>query len=1121
MKYSKSYQSGHNEPVLLASSGAKPNIAKPNIVKPKKQKNTPYGNKKEEFRRENFEESCMLAEMDCFEGGDRGACHFLETECGGGMPPRPNPVPKVDIVNVAALPWLSGAPNQSLTSACSSANNYCNNGNKQACEWRNKKCPKVDIVNVAALPWLSGAPNQSLTSACSSANNYCNNGNKQACEWRNKKCSKAARPSAATTGTATELPPWLSSGGQSINDACGSAHNYCNNGNMQACQWRDKECQGVDHVIQNAPWLNFSTISDACGSADNYCNNGNIQACHWRDKECQGVGRPMPWLPPGPHSINDACSAANNYCNNGNMQACKWRDKECQGVVYATGPGVGNAPSCQIEKNEIKNLKTELSATKDDVEHMHNELAEARAAPVAIREAEKEVKITAAQLVEPIIGHPELEFRAPGHRESYPKLAGGNTIFLTDPRDMPQLVAHTWGSIGWYFDSNRAQINEIARADVKQRANTVFGVKFSHVNISKTENPVFTMTNSNIRHFRRKFAKRLYYIYYSNVINEMGIIFTLCQNIASGQSQKASSAPDEIFKQLSDLCGADRDVPGEDGITSAYVREELPYHFTALEILSQSITTWGGVKPPVEFGSNLKAAVSGFQESMGNLKRNRRVVGEAIMQEEEYPETIEGRGDSTRYAFREDIVMPPDTDVETFTVKAKEVILTIVKDEKMPGWLHKTIPVHAREEIDGELGLSLKTAKWSEIFRAMEPTNPDGLFRGGGETRDMIIWQRRQIIIIVSYVLRHLKNNEEWIISTMEELMSGHYKSNEYVSLAVEFFTILGRSVGLNRSLGSSNDKDVIIKKYVDSLRNLKTSSDALIYDLRRTVTRMQQELEQGDATVAHYRAELEQGDATVTRTVARLAESEENESMLAQQIQSYIETIDGLEITVADLREQIKTLKSDKTTLTESLNSHGKTITELDATIESLKEQLEPLRSDNAKLTSDLKNKIEEHNKAVKAAAEAAVTATTECAAARDELIKNHEEAQKANEENVAELNESITGLDTTIDSLGEQIETLKSDKTTLTGKITDLEASLAENTCAVDIEDAEVAEIIDEAVEEITTLDSVTKKLTKQKKESETKLKKAEEDLAMRNKIIIGLAVFIFILIIVLLIK
>ena len=439
--------------------------------------------------------------------------------------------------------------------------------------------------------------------------------------------------------------------------------------------------------------------------------------------------------------------------------------------------------------------------------------------------------------------------------------------------------------------------------------------------------------------------------------------------------------------------------------------------------------------------------------------------------------------------------MPSDTDVETFTTKAKEVILTIVKDEKMPGWVYETIPPRQREEMDNDFGLSLKDAKWSEIFHAMEPTNPDGLARNNSPAlRDKIIWQRRQIIIIVSYVLRHLKNNEEWIISTMEELMSGHYKSNEYVSLAVEFFTILGRSVGLNRSLSSSNDKAVIIKQYVDSLRNLKTSSDALIYDLRRTVARMQEELEQGDAVVA-------------------------------EQIQHYLETIDGLEITVTDLREKIEILESQKTSLNESLNSNGKLITELDATIKSLKEQLEPLRSGNANLTSDLENKTAMFLQVEKASAEAAAAATTECAAARDELIKNHEEEQKANEGNVTELNESISGLDTTIASLGEQIETLKSDKTTLTGKISDLEESLAvqaSGLSAVSESAAEAkAEVIDEAVEVITTIDSVNKKLTKQKKELETKLKKAEEDLAMRNKIIIGLAVFIFILIIVLLIK
>ena len=950
MKYSKSYQSGHNEPVLLASSEAKPNITKPNITKPnitkpnitkpKKQKNTPYGNKKEEFRREN----------------------------------------------ATAMPWLTSAK-QSITSACGSANNYCNNGNMQACQWRDKECSGVGYATIA------------------------------------------------TGNSAPPLPPWLSSGGQSITSACGSANNYCNNGNMQACQWRDKECSGV-------------------------------------------------------------------------------------------------GPLCAVEKSEIKNLKTELS----EVQRAYYDLDAAKASHAT--EAEMEVNISSTELVglgSEIIEQPR------GHRQAFNKLFGDPGLFLNgNIRDMPDLVDHVWKSIGWDFDlDGNATINEIADAgNTNNNASMVFGVKFSNLLLVKGKLPDFTMTNSNIRHFRRKFAKRLYYTYYSFVIRELGVVFQSCRDLhlvrlGLVESERQDS---EFVNQVNNFCGIGIQYEDETDAMlgpeprrltpSAYIQKEYTYHFANLHVLSRNITKWGGVPPPVEFQQHITSLVADYRESMERLQRNRHVVGEGAVGAadtagyEGGPIHSLGAADTAGYEggpihslgavgaagyeggpihslgavgaadtgvahqlVREDIVMPPDTDVETFTVKAKEVILTIVKDEKMPGWVYETIPAEIREEIKSEHGLSLNTAKWSEIFRAMEPTNPEGLL-SRGDPRDVsfIIWQRRQIIIIVSYALRHLKNNEEWIISTMAELMSGHYKSNEYVSLAVEFFTILGRSVGLNRLLGGPNDAN--IKQYVDSLRNLKTSSDAVIYDLRRTVDRMQEEL----------------------------AESEEEESMLAQQIQYYLETIHGLEITVTDLREKIEILESKKTSLNESLNSHGKTITELDATIKSLKEQLEPLRSGNANLTSDLENK------AVKAAAEAAVTATTECAAARDELIKNHEEAQKANEENVTELNESISGLDTTIASLGEQIETLRSDKTTLTGKISDLEASLSSLSVGAT---GRVAEIVDKAVEEITTLDSVTKKLTTQKKELETKLKKAEEDLAMRNKIIIGLAVFIFILIIVLLIK
>tara|TARA_B110000444_G_scaffold67020_1_gene62962 strand:+ start:14483 stop:15715 length:1233 start_codon:yes stop_codon:yes gene_type:complete len=192
-----------------------------------------------------------------------------------------------------------------------------------------------------------------------------------------------------------------------------------------------------------------------------------------------------------------------------------------------------------------------------------------------------------------------------------------------------------------------------------------------------------------------------------------------------------------------------------------------------------------------------------------------------------------------RGMVREDIVMPPDTDVETFTVKAKEVILTIIRDETMPDWVYETIPAEMREEINSEHGLSLNTAKWAEIFHAMEPTNPEGLLSRGDVS--FIIWQRKQIMTIVSYVLRHLKNNEEWIISTMGELMAGNYKSNEYVSLAVEFFTLLGKSVGLEQN---SDPNLGTLGSRLTALTADKVTLNETITELQTQLTTQKNELE-------------------------------------------------------------------------------------------------------------------------------------------------------------------------------------------------------------------------------------------------------------------------------------
>ena len=1099
MKYSKSYQSGHNEPVVLASSGTKPNITKPNITKPKKQKNTPYGNKKEEFRRENAIKGTA---------GPGAECAHDAGYTGSGM----------------------------HMHICSSDAPYCMNYVENV-KWG--KCMKTPTGATVAAK-LPGTP-----AWCAAANTDCRRGLQSACYDLDNHCSKVVSATAvAVHGSVQNAAlPWLPSGPHSINDACSSANNYCNNGNMQACQWRDKECSGV--VLAVGPGI---------------ASNPALP----------------PWLSSGGQSITSACSSANNYCNNGNMQACQWRDKECSNVGYAAATGVGNAsegvgPLCAVEKSEIKNLKTELSDVQrgcdDHVEHLRAELDAAKAmigAMDVVEAGAMEKDIDSLQLVSPLInslGPDPSPLTAEEEENDAVRAEIGARMFVTsgDINSVGQFVDHVWKGIGWEWGDSSGFTNT---TDTNESdSDNIFGAKYSSISRPNPppNPPIFKMTESNIRLFRRKFAKRLYYVYYSFVLSDLSVVLKVCPDIAMHGSSETRS--DSKFKEsLKIYCGKE---------AGGFMERELGHHITILDNIRSEIDKYGGVVPPIQLIGQLKNLRSNFNRQMDMIKdkgfnyakvteamsegeledievepvdfnvpteneqrpvdkfetmvlsgknrpsgipddiykaaiqisfmskqvclnteatkniinsmqgsaparlpvhsaravfncrfhrmdvffdsvnkmidasepdraavmdalaskadrdenlaetnlwpgwrelstqhfnevRNRRAqmdmdlhvmwvtrenskpyppsnpteedweeynstptMSEAELEQIRYNmardyshqsipgidyETMvnllvtfnrwdfdarhrpsetqgisaegvgrgiggpaEGTGGPAESVVREDIVLPPDTDVETFTVKAKEVILTIVRDETMPDWVYETIPVGVREEINSEHGLSLNTAKWSEIFHAMEPTNPEGLLsRGDPRDVSLIIWQRKQIMTIVSYVLRHLKNNEEWIISTMGELMAGNYKSNEYVSLAVEFFTLLGKSVGLEQN-------------------------------------------------------------------------------------------------------------------------------------------------------------------------------------------------------------------SDPNLGTLGARLTVLTADKVTLNETITELQASLAAKTCDVVIEklDAAKAEVIDEAVEVITTLDSVTKKLTTQKKELETKLKKAEEDLAMRNKIIIGLAVFIFILIIVLLIK
>jgi hypothetical protein len=1227
MKYSKSYQSGHNEPVLLASSGAKPNIAKPNIakpniVKPKKQKNTPYGNKKEEFRRENFDESCMLAELDCFEGGDQEMCHFLETECGGGPPP-PN-TKRHGSVGTAGpgaecAQSADFAGNDNPKYICSSDAPYCMNyvANKQ---WG--KCMKTrtgikpaDIVAPASLPTLGGL--------CTDLNYNCRllaSGAKDKEPYAPaiKGCREYATrcPNVFHKWVGEPVPPAI---WEVSPKACEEIQKKCVTGNDQMCKQYSMHCAKVP--ISPAP-VAFASDSPLVIKPtlthDRHCHTLNT-SCKYEDPDnlaCREYAKLCPNVYP-PHtesmlanSVDGAtwgtydrgtCESFQKACVTGvgtkSSEDCQKYSRHCANVpITATHPTAATA-TCEIEKSEIKNLHRTVSEVRSGCDEHARHLDEMlqkefvkgadlrRAAQVqaevhraeldaakAMLSREKlasggdaaaiEKDIDSLQLVLPLInslGPDPSPLTAEEEENDAVRAEIGAKMFVTsgDINSVDQFVNHVWKGIGWEWNGPSGSFENTTDTNESDSDN-IFGVKYSSISRPNPppNPPIFKMTESNIRLFRRKFAKRLYHVYYSFVLSDLSVVLKVCPDLAMHGSSETRS--DSNFKEsLKIFCGKE---------AGGFMERELGHHITILDNIRSEIDKYGGVVPPIQLIGQLKNLRSNFNRQMDMIKdkgfnygkvteamsegglievepddfniptedeerplnkfetmvlsgknrppgipddiykaaiqisfmskqvclntestkhsinrrqgsaepsskhsaravfncrlrrmdvffdtvnkmidanaadraavmdalvskadreeilaetnlwpgwrelstqhfnevRNRRaqidmdlyvmwVTREnskpwppdpAVATEEEIEEynstptmseaeleqirynmardysmeaipgidyktmvnllvtfnrwdfdvrqrpsetqgisaegvgrgiggPAEGTGGPAESAVREDIVLPPDTDVETFTVKAKEVILTIVRDETMPVWVYETIPAEIREEINSEHGLSLNTAKWSEIFHAMEPTNPEGLL-SRGDPRDVsfIIWQRRQIIIIVSYVLRHLKNNEEWIISTMGELMAGHYKSNEYVSLAVEFFTLLGKSVGLEQN-------------------------------------------------------------------------------------------------------------------------------------------------------------------------------------------------------------------SDPNLGTLGARLTTLTADNLTLNETITDLQASLAENTCAVDIEDAEVAEIIDEAVEEITTLDSVTKKLTTQKKESETKLKKAEEDLAMRNKIIIGLAVFIFILIIVLLIK
>jgi hypothetical protein len=339
---------------------------------------------------------------------------------------------------------------------------------------------------------------------------------------------------AAATGITSNppLPPWLSSGGQSIGSACGSANNYCNNGNMQACQWRDKECSGVGYATEQKisgnvatamPWLSSAaqSIGSACGSAHNYCNNGNMLACEWRDKECSNVGyatiAATPALLPGTPAW---CTWRNTDCMRGQQGACHDFDNHCFATVSATATGVGNASvsvcgGCEIEKSEIKNLKTELSdvhrGCDDHVEHLRAELDAAKAmigAMDAVEAGAMEKDIDSLQLVSPLInslGPDPSPLTAEEEENDAVRAEIGARMFVTsgDINSVGQFVDHVWKGIGWEWGDSSGFTNT---TDTNESdSDNIFGAKYSSISRPNPppNPPIFKMTESNIRLFRK------------------------------------------------------------------------------------------------------------------------------------------------------------------------------------------------------------------------------------------------------------------------------------------------------------------------------------------------------------------------------------------------------------------------------------------------------------------------------------------------------------------------------------------------------------------------------------------------------------------------------------------
>ena len=554
------------------------------------------------------------------------------------------------------------------------------------------------------------------------------------------------------------------------------------------------------------------------------------------------------------------------------------------------------------------------------------------------------------------------------------------------------------------------------------------------------------VTHEELESIKIRYVRRFFYVYYGLVVKEIGEHKRYLMNLA--RTLKVSKAAAATRAEL---------LEAYTRVRENFFGGAIPYHLDILQKLNDRLIELGGIQNHIEDSlfTFITSQRSHFDKEIERLS-NMNIA------------PTENQNDSTAG----NLVIPGESwflqappsaaEDEHFKKLAKAVISTLIGDQAPPQlfyeemfgeeWLTEIV------EVGNEIGININpTTKWSVIIPAVMNSWDNEALSATTKTWGPS-WIKSQIMTWGSYILRHMQNEEEWIISKMGALLSGgKYSNSEGVIMASQFLTILGKSVGLTRAQAVQEVQDA--SEIVNNLVNDKAALYEQITDL-----------------TAHIRG-LETDIRNMAKAEARAASAAREAEGNFQKIQSSWKGFVGDVFPSAAASESLSNVA-------EGLD-HAKTelVKKLDE-MKTLKERLAAGTEDLEKARADLST------------AQAEVTRldgelSTERVALEDALLNPDCSAAEAS------VRELLSG---NIVALEDKIDTKTVLLKTQLDKITELEKTSA----AVATEGVAVKKVEKEYKKKIEDVEETSAAAIKQK-----------------NMIIIGLAVFILILIIVVVVK